>query len=354
MKIAIINDTHFGARADSQIFLDYFLEFFEAQFIPYLKENGINRVLHLGDFMDRRKFVNFQTLNQTRERLMEVLYKENIQVDCLLGNHDTFFRNTNSINSLRELFGNRYTNFTVHEEPVELNFGDYTIAMIPWINKENRDTTFEFLESTTANMVCGHFELNGYEVMPGMKFDGGMSDKALKRFEIVLSGHFHSKHTGDAVTYLGTQYQITFSDLHQKKGFHVFDTETRTLEFIENPRRMFYALEYDDKNAELTETLLHSDFKSYENAYIKVFVKNKTKPYTFDRFLDKLYDVSVANITLVEEVDHIDELNEEDVLDMAQDTVTLIGNEIDAMEDIDNPGKLKQIIRDLYMEALSQ
>tara|TARA_Y100001973_G_C5172732_1_gene320059 strand:- start:476 stop:1540 length:1065 start_codon:yes stop_codon:yes gene_type:complete len=354
MKFAIINDTHFGARADSQIFLDYFLEFFEEQFIPYLKENGITRVLHLGDFMDRRKFVNFQTLNQTRERLMEVLYQENIQVDCLLGNHDTYFRNTNAINSLRELFGDRYTNFKVHEKPVEIEFGDYKVAMIPWINKENKEDTFKFLEDSSANMVCGHFELNGYEVMPGMKFDGGMSDNILKGFELVLSGHFHTKYVGDNVTYLGTQYQITFSDLHQKKGFHVFDTDTRTLEYVENPRKMFYALNYDDKDSTLTDELLHMDVSNYENSYIKVYVKNKTKPYTFDRFLDKLYDASVANVTLVEEVDHIGDLNDEDVLDMAQDTVTLIGNEIDAMEDVENPGKLKQIIRDLYMEALSQ
>jgi DNA repair exonuclease SbcCD nuclease subunit len=354
MKIAIINDTHFGARADSQIFLDYFLEFFEEQFIPYLKDNKINRVLHLGDFMDRRKFVNFQTLNQTRERLLEVLYKENIEVDCLLGNHDTYFRNTNDINSLQELFGNRYINFRVHENPAELEFDGYTIAMIPWINKENKEDTFKFLQNSSANMVCGHFELNGYQVMPGMRFEGGMDDDILKKFELVLSGHFHTKQIGEHVQYLGTQYQITFADLNQKKGFHVFDTESRTLDFIENTKRMFYALTYDDKDTSLTDELLHMDPTQYENSYIKVYVKNKNKPYTFDRFLDRLYDASVANITLVEEIDQIGDLNEEDVLDMAQDTVTLIGNEIDAMEDIDNPGKLKKIIRDLYMEALSQ
>ena len=354
MKFAIINDTHFGARADSQIFLDYFLEFFEEQFIPYLEENNINRVLHLGDFMDRRKFVNFQTLNQVRERLLEVLYEKGITVDCIIGNHDTYFRNTNEINSLNELFGNRYTNFIVHEEPTHIDYDGYVVAAVPWINKDNIERVSKFLDESTANMVGGHFELTGYQVMPGMKFDGGMSDKILKKFEIVLSGHFHCKHSQNNVTYTGTQYQITFADLKQKKGFHVFDTVSRTLEFVENPKKMFYALNYDDKNEDATDELLHMDFEHYKNSFIKIFVKNKTKPYTFDRFLDRLYDASVANVTIVEEVDHVSDLNEEDVLDMAQDTVTLIGNEIDAMDDIQNPGKLKQIIRELYMEALSQ
>jgi hypothetical protein len=187
-----------------------------------------------------------------------------------------------------------------------------------------------------------------------VRFEGGMSDSVLQKFEMVLSGHFHTKTTNSNIHYLGTQYQITFSDLNQKKGFHVFDTDTRTLEYIENPQRMFYALSYDDKDTTLIEELLHMDCKAYENSYIKLFVKNKTKPYTFDRFLDRLYDASVANITIVEDIDQTDELNDEEVLDMAQDTVTLIGNEIDSMDNVDNPGKLKKIIRDLYMEALSQ
>ena len=74
MKIAILNDSHFGARGDNQLFLDYFLDFFENQFFPYLKENNITEVLHLGDLMDRRKFVNFNTLTTVRNRFMQPLF----------------------------------------------------------------------------------------------------------------------------------------------------------------------------------------------------------------------------------------------------------------------------------------
>ena len=59
VKIALLNDTHWSARGDSQIFLDYFMKFFDDVFFPYLKENDINTIVHAGDFMDRRKFVNF-------------------------------------------------------------------------------------------------------------------------------------------------------------------------------------------------------------------------------------------------------------------------------------------------------
>ena len=54
MNIAIITDTHFGARNDNINFSEYFYRFYEEQFFPYLKENNIKTCLHLGDILDRR------------------------------------------------------------------------------------------------------------------------------------------------------------------------------------------------------------------------------------------------------------------------------------------------------------
>jgi len=80
VKVAIINDTHFGARNDSPVFLDHFISFFENQFFPYLKDNNIDTVIHLGDFFDRRKFINFNTLNKTRSKVMERFETEGIDL----------------------------------------------------------------------------------------------------------------------------------------------------------------------------------------------------------------------------------------------------------------------------------
>ena len=59
-KLVIITDTHFGARNDSQVFSDYFFDFYQNQFFPYIIENSedIRGVMHLGDCLDRRKFIN--------------------------------------------------------------------------------------------------------------------------------------------------------------------------------------------------------------------------------------------------------------------------------------------------------
>ena len=53
MKIALLTDTHFGARNDSLLFLDFFRKFYENIFFPTLKERDITDVIHLGDVVDR-------------------------------------------------------------------------------------------------------------------------------------------------------------------------------------------------------------------------------------------------------------------------------------------------------------
>ena len=51
--------------------------------------------------MDRRKFVNFNILSQVRTEFMDRMREENVEMHCILGNHDVYYRNTNSINSIK-------------------------------------------------------------------------------------------------------------------------------------------------------------------------------------------------------------------------------------------------------------
>jgi DNA repair exonuclease SbcCD nuclease subunit len=349
VKIALINDTHFGARGDSQLFLDYFMKFFDDVFFPYIKENNIKTVIHAGDLMDRRKFVNFNILNQVRTRFMDKLKDEGVELHCILGNHDVYYRNTNSINSIKELFGN---DLNLYEEPAVVNFDGLDIALLPWVNKENNDEALNFIKTAAAPILIGHLELEGYKVMPGVKFKtvsgNGMNPKIFSRYEQVFTGHFHHRQQSGNIYYFGTQYQITFSDLHETKGFHVYDTDTREIEFIENPYKMFHSLLYNDKDGPVEVNKL--DY--LKDSYVKLFVEHKEHPYSFDRYMDKLYDAGVAKITVVEELNNSDWTKEE-IVDLGQDTVTLINNEIDIMDEVKDKEKMKRLVKDLYMESLS-
>ena len=61
MKTGSLNDTHFGARNDSPAFIKYFNRFYDEIFFPYLQEHNITTLIHLGDVVDRRKFINYNT-----------------------------------------------------------------------------------------------------------------------------------------------------------------------------------------------------------------------------------------------------------------------------------------------------
>ena len=346
MKIALINDTHFGARGDSQLFLDYFMKFFDDVFFPYIKENNIKTVIHAGDLMDRRKFVNFNILNQVRTRFMDKLSDEGVELHCILGNHDVYYRNTNTVNSIRELFGN---DLVLYEEPAVVNFDGLDIALLPWVNKENTAEAENFIKTAAAPILIGHLELYGYDVIRGVKYNEGMDAKLFSRYEQVFTGHFHCRQEHGNIYYLGTQYQITFSDLHETKGFHVYDTDTREIEFIENPYNMFHSLLYNDKDGPIE---VNNKLDYLKDSYIKLFVEHKEHPYSFDRYMDKLYDAGVAKITVVEELNNSDWTKEE-IVDLGQDTVTLINNEIDIMDEVKDKEKMKRLVKDLYMESLS-
>jgi len=349
MKICLLNDTHFGARGDSQLFFDYFIKFFDDVLFPYLKENEIKTILHAGDFMDRRKYVNYSILNQVRKRFIDRLKEEGIDFHCIVGNHDVYYRNTNEVNSLRELF---FDDFTLYEEPTVVNFDGLDLALLPWINKTNYDESVEFIKTASAPILIGHLELNGYQVLHGIQYQGGngMDPNLFNRYEQVYSGHFHCRQEKDNIYYFGTQYQITFADLNDTKGFHVLDTDTRELEFIENPFKMFHTLSYNDKDGPIDVDAL--DVSYLKDTYVKLFVEYKKHPYSFDQYMDRLYDVGVSKLTIVEDVAD-DELTDEDSVDLAQDTVTLINNEIDSMEEVEDKDKMKRLIKDLYMESLS-
>ena len=121
MKIALITDTHFGARNDSLPFNEYFYKFWEEIFFPLIDKKGIDTIIHLGDTMDRRKFVSYKIANDFRTRFIKPIIDRDINMHILIGNHDTYYKNTNDImwmNKVHERITgyNSVSNFPPQEE----------------------------------------------------------------------------------------------------------------------------------------------------------------------------------------------------------------------------------------------
>ena len=154
MKIAILNDTHAGVRNSSDVFTNNATKFYEEVFFPYLKENNIKRILHLGDVFDNRKFINFKTLNSYRKNFLAKLREYGIHMDIVPGNHDVFYKNTNELNSLKELLGHYMGEVTIHMEPTVLDLDGMQFAMLPWICQDNYEpvTSTLSLNKQTLNI----------------------------------------------------------------------------------------------------------------------------------------------------------------------------------------------------------
>ena len=345
----MIIDTHAGARGDNPIFNEYFFKFWEGTFFPYLKEHNISQICHLGDVVDRRKYINFVTLNSWRKRFFDVLQREGIKMDVIVGNHDVSFKNTNEINALHELF-DHYDNINVMVEPKDVVYDDVSIAMVPWINVSNYEQSLEFLKNTKSQIVFGHFEIAGFEMDKGNICHGGMEMATFDRFDKVLSGHFHHKSSIGNIHYLGNQYEITWTDYDDPRGFHVFNTETRELTFIENPYKMFHKINYDDQKQDF-EYWKEFNYDNIKDCYIKLIVLNKDNPYLFDTVLENLSAADAADITIIE--DYSDIGMNDDILEKAEDTVTILNHYIDDLNINVDADKLKSIMRELYIESLN-
>lgn len=354
MKIAIISDTHFGARNDHQVFADYFKKFYENIFFPTLFEKNIKTVFVVGDLIDRRKYINFITLNNIKDTFMDPCYEHGIDVHVAVGNHDTYYKNTNSVNSIRSLFGDsKYTNLHIYEnEPVEFEYDGTKVLLAPWICADNYEVSMKTFNESTAQILFAHLEIEGFEMLKGQMCTHGFDKKDFKKFDMVYSGHFHHPSTYDNICYMGAPYEMNWADYDGKRGFHVFDTKTREMEFIKNPYKIFHKVFYDDTNMTL-EDLTKFDPSELTNAYVKVIIKNKTNPYIFDLFLDKIQQALAADIKVVEDHMNLDLVDEDDLIDEAQDTRTILNQYVDGVETQVPKERIKKMILELYNEAMN-
>ena len=133
MKIAILNDTHCGTRNSSDIFLDNAAKFYNETFFPYLKEHDIKQIVHLGDYYDNRKAINIKCLHHNRKHFLEPLRQLGIRMDIIPGNHDTYYKDTNTPNSLKELLGFFINEVAILEKPTVLEYGSLKLALVPWM-----------------------------------------------------------------------------------------------------------------------------------------------------------------------------------------------------------------------------
>ena len=340
MRIAVITDTHYGARKGSKHLHDYFELFYKNVFFPYLEENGITTVVHMGDIFDSRKSIDYQSLEWAKRVVFEPLKK--YKVYAITGNHDCYYKDTNYVNS-PELLLKDYTNIKTYSRATEIKIDKLKILLLPWINSENYEESCEVINKSKAKITMGHLEINGFKATRGHIMETGMDVGVFNKFDKVFSGHFHTRSTDGKIHYLGNPYEMFWNDVNDTRGFHIFDTETLEHTPVDNPYKLFYNIYYEDTNYKLFNTT------EYESKIVKLIVRKKSKPKQFEKFIDKLYSAGVYDLKIIENFD-IHE-NEDFDIDEEESTISILNRYIDESEFEFDKNIIKGIFQDLYRQA---
>lgn len=342
MKVAIITDQHFGARKNSKLFHDYFLNFYNNVFFPTLEEYGITTVVDMGDTFDSRKGIDFSALSWAKNNYYDRLYEMGVKVHTIVGNHTAYYKNTNNVNAV-DLLLREYDNVTIYSEPTEVMLGQLPTLFIPWINQENEESTLKLIKKTTCPCAMGHLELQGFRVNKQIVMEHGLESKLFGKFTRVYSGHYHTRSNDGTVFYLGNPYEIYWTDVGDTRGFTIFDTETITHEPVNNPYRMFYNIYYEDTDYQTFDTSV------YENKIVKVVVRKKSDTKKFEKFIDKLYASNIAELKIVENFD-IQEPVEFEAFE-SEDTISILNRYIQEAEVSLDKALIQNMMQEIYQEA---
>ena len=346
MKIAILCDTHCGIRNSSEIFLDNAEDFYTNIFFPECDKRNVKQILHLGDYYDHRKFVNFKALNQNRRVFLDQLRKRKMMMDIIPGNHDTYYKNTNELNALKECLGHYMNEVHIIMEPTVMQYGSLSMALLPWICADNKNQSMNFIKDCKADWLGAHLELGGFELMRGVKAHSGMDADLFKKFELVLTGHYHTTSRRDNIWYLGSQMEFFWSDAHDPKYFYILDTETRQIEKIQNTYTLFEKIVYNDKEMDY-----NNYNKNLSKKFVKVVVGEKTDPFTFDRFIDRIQNQDIYELKIAENFNEFMGANVEDDDMNFEDTTEIVDSYIEAVDTDLDKDKIKIQMRELMTEA---
>ena len=340
MKVAIITDTHYGARKGSKLFQDYFELFYKNVFFPTLEQYGITTVIHMGDAFDSRKSIDYQSFEWAKKVVFEPLSKYDVHM--ITGNHDCYYKNTNNVNSPNLLLQS-YPNVKTYSSPTEIKVDNLNVLLIPWICMENEEQSLKAIKNTKSKIAMGHLELQGFNVNRSVVMEHGLEANIFKNFTKVFSGHYHTRSDNGTVFYLGNPYEMFWNDVNDPRGFHIFDTETLEHTPIDNPHRLFYNIYYEDTPYQMF------DASEYENKIVKVIVRKKSDTKQFEKFIDKLYSVNVSELKIVENF-QIQESEDFEAFD-SEDTMSILNRYIEEAEVNLDKTIVQKLLQEVYQEA---
>lgn len=361
MKLLMISDIHFGVKKNSEAFNQVIEKFFYEQVSPTIDKEDIDQLCILGDLFHERILISSYIKNAVFCVFDFLLEKHpKLEINVLIGNHDIFYKKSLSVTSLR-MFFDYHERLNIIRTAEEFDLDGCKTIMFPWLcenSKEHKQfmsivNEYEETGKKQYDLCLGHFEVHGFEVVRGVKFEGNIKVSHFEAFKDVFSGHFHLRQKTGNLQYLGCPYEMTWADYADQKGMTIFDTKTRKTTFIQNKKSPQHIKLHVSKIKDNKKLLAKA-----KNCYTKFFIDEVISDDDRLEYETILVGYNPRELSIIDEVEGV-VVDDEDV----DIDTEFEGNELNYMieymesiefEDNDIPdNELKMYANELYIRAQS-
>jgi DNA repair exonuclease SbcCD nuclease subunit len=344
-EVMIFTDFHWGKGKNSEVKIKQNEKFIDWM-IKQAMLDGIRFVIFMGDWFESRNTISVKTYNHSYDALRK-LSDAGLAVYMIIGNHDIYFRETNTVNSLRPYSEIPNINIIENAESIEFING-LQAGLVPW------DTfSYDTMKDCNWEVMFGHFEFIGAKhnaVGNDVSKHGFNGNEMTQVAPLVFSGHYHARREYDfkygKVVCIGCPLQLDWGDYNDSKGVYIFNATTKTYKFIENKvnathHKVFWSKVKNKDQSDLVNvegnyiSLIVDDEYKFESVMRVMNVINRLNPikncevkYEYSKrfnFFDKVCgteDRGVIQKTKYEHlVDFVDKIDGEDMGSMEKNTV---------------------------------
>lgn len=280
-KILFFSDLHLGVHQNSSMWHDTCLSV--ADFIKNtMISQDLDTIIFAGDTFHDRHEIGVNTLHVAKKFFDKL---SDFYIHIIPGNHDAFLSTSAEVNSV-EILANQ--NIFVHSKLTIISAGKRKILFCPW--KAHVNEILDQPPTQLVDVIVGHFEIINFKMNANKICDhGDTAAELLKNSNCVITGHFHCrdhrKYEDKFVLYLGSPYEMDFSDREQQKGVSVLNLTDLSVEFIQNDTTpKHYRLSITD--------LIQKKYKNLpqivKGNIISIYVDVETDALTVDLLITKL------------------------------------------------------------------
>ena len=226
MKYVVTADIHLKNWSDKEFDEDgnpiKLIEILNAfkSICDYAKKNKIKHVIVAGDVNDTKEVASVNAFVQFKKILEDYA---DLNFYILHGNHDAVTKENNK--SAIQLLDGPENVITILETRTDLL---KDIIFVPYSENMVEDIS----EAEPCKVMIGHLGLSEGQLSSGISLQTPIQLNHLKKFGVVLLGHYHKPQHLKNTYYCGSLIPLRRDEMHDEKRFLVLDTETLDIKSI--------------------------------------------------------------------------------------------------------------------------